>query len=98
VPPLSTENPNAVGARPLQPMLWARTQTGDELLVPFTGLATVMFDAKAAWAETTPEITARVERMTRRRAGRTKRFWENSMNFSYGEFRCHIAFASVWQQ
>jgi hypothetical protein len=80
-------------------MLWARTQTGDELEVPFTGLATVMFAAKAACAETTPVSTARVERMRRRWAGKTANFfWENSINFSYGEFRCHIAFASVWQQ
>ena len=29
VPLLSTEYPNAVGVRPLQPTLWARTQRGD---------------------------------------------------------------------
>jgi hypothetical protein len=63
VAPLSTENPNAVGARLLQPTLWARTQTGDELEVPFTGLATVMFAAEAACAEISPVNTARVERM-----------------------------------
>jgi hypothetical protein len=86
VPLLSTENPNAVGARLLQPTLWARTQTGDELEVPFTGLATVMFDAKAACVETTPKSTANVERKRRRRWAWGKGryfFWISGIYFSY---------------
>jgi hypothetical protein len=69
---LSIENPNALGVRPLQPTLWARTEIGDVVVVPFTGLATVIFDAKAACAEIAPESTARTERKRRRRCARRK--------------------------
>ena len=43
----STEYPKAVGLRPSHPTLCARTQTGEGTVVPFTGLATVIFAAKA---------------------------------------------------
>jgi hypothetical protein len=44
---LSIEYPNEIGVSPLHPMLCARIQTGDGTVVPFTGLATVIFEAKA---------------------------------------------------
>jgi hypothetical protein len=43
---LSTEYPKAVGERPSHPTLCARTQTGDGTVVPFTGLAIVIFAAR----------------------------------------------------
>lgn len=64
---LSIEKPKAVGATPLQPTLCARIQTGDVVVVPLLGLATVMFAAKADVTET-PESTARRGRKSRRPA------------------------------
>lgn len=65
---LSTEYPNEVGVRPSHPTLCARTHTGEETLVPFTGAATVISDADAGLDKASPESAATAERITRRRS------------------------------
>lgn len=69
---LSTEYPKEVGVRPSHPTLWARTQTGEETLVPFTGAATVMSEADADCDKVSPDSAATAERITRGRNTRPK--------------------------
>ena len=52
---LSIEYPKACGPRPLHPTLWARTHIVDATRDPLTGLATVIFAARAGCDNISPD-------------------------------------------
>src|SRR5882757_7943773 len=69
---------------------------GEVVVAPLSGLAMVIFEAKAACAKTAPASAARTKRPRRRRSDDWRKeryfFWIDSMYFSCRGFMSHIAF------